>query len=244
MSRYNIPQKFQILNGNVLKSIACIAMLLDHAAACIIYQALYVHGGYFYYGMDLDELQKIYNVFHTIGRIAFPIFAFLLVEGFFHTKNRMKYALRLLIWGIVSEIPFNLCIFFEVMHPALNNVLFTLLLGFLAIWAWEKFQGRWYIQLPLCALMFVAARQLNTDYRWRGVLLIFIFYLLRKWRIPQLITGLISMYWEFPGVIMAFVLLLFYNGKRGRQLKYFFYMFYPIHLILLYLIVRFCIKCF
>ena len=244
MKQYNIPQKFQILNGNVLKIIACIAMLLDHAASCLIYQALYVRGGYFYYGIDLNELKVIHDVFHTIGTIAFPIFAFLLVQGFFHTRCRMKYALRLLILGIISEIPFNLSLFNELMHPELNNVLFTLLFGFLAIWAWEKFNGRWYIQLPLCALMFVAARQLQTDYSWRGVLLIFIFYLLHRWRIPQVLTGLISMYWKFPSIIIAFVLLLLYNGERGRQLKYFFYLFYPGHLMLLYLFARCFIKGF
>ena len=122
-----------------------------------------------------------------------------------------------------------------------NNVLFTLLFGLLAIWAWEKFRDRWYIRFPLWALMFVAARQLNTDYRWRGVLLIFIFYILHTWRVPQVIVGLISMYWEMPAVIPGFVLLLLYNGKRGKKLKYFFYLFYPGHLILLYLISRFCL---
>lgn len=244
MNQYSIPQKFQILNGNALKIIACIAMLLDHAAVCLLYQALYVQGKWFNYSFFPEDLQKMYNICHTIGRIAFPIFAFFLAEGFLHTKNKAKYAIRLLVFGIISEIPFNLCLFNELLHPEHNNVLFTLLFGLLAIWIWEKFQDRWYIRLPLCALMFVAARQLHTDYRWRGVLLIFIFYLLHKWRVPQVIIGMISMYWEFPAVIMAFVLLLFYNGKRGRQLKYFFYVFYPGHLMILYLIGRYCLKGF
>ena len=242
MNQYSIPKKYQILDGNFLKIFACITMLLDHIAVCLIKRTFYLGCLYFYYPVRVEDLRNAFYVLCMIGRAAFPIFAFLLVEGFLHTRSRVKYALRLLILGIISEIPFNLCLYGALIHPVHNNVCFTLLFGLLAIWSWERFKDRWYIRFPVCALMFVAARQLHTDYRWRGVLLIFIFYLLNRWRVPQVLLGLISMYWKFPAVMIGFVPLLFYNGRRGRQLKYLFYLFYPGHLMILYIIARFLLN--
>lgn len=236
MYRYNMPEKFRILDGSVLKIIACITMLIDHAAVCLLYNAVLRPNAPVVRGTTLYNLYIIYQIMRAIGRTAFPIYAFLLVEGFVHTKSRPKYALRLLIFGIVSEIPFNLCIFNEIRHPQYNNVYFTLLIGLLVIWAWETFQNRWYIQLPVCGLLFYAAEYFHTDYDWKGVLLIFILYLMHAWRVPQVVFGLISMSWELPGVILGFIPILLYSGKRGRQLKYFYYGFYPGHLLLLYLI--------
>ena len=159
-----------------------------------------------------------------------------MIEGFFHTKSRSKYALRLLVFGIISEIPFDLCIYNEMWHPSYNNVYFTLFIGLLVIWAWDHFKDRWYIQLPVGGVLLYAAHFFHTDYGWKGVLLIFILYLMHAWRVPQVVFGLCAMYWELPGVILAFIPILFYSGKRGRQLKYFYYLFYPGHLALLYLL--------
>ena len=239
MNNYNIPRKYQVLDGNMLKIIACFTMLADHINTCLIYQKLYIRGAYFAYGINLEDLHKVYTVLYMVGRATFPLIAFLMVEGFLHTKSKAKYALRLLILGLVSEIPYNLCLYDELRYPANNNVCFTLFLGLISLWSWEKLKDRWCIRLPMFALMFIAARQLHTDYGWRGILLIFIFYLLHTWRIPQVLLGLISMYWEYLSVILGFLPLLFYNGKRGRQLKYFFYLFYPVHMVILYIVSKF-----
>ena len=236
MYRYNLPEKFRVLDGSALKIIACIAMLIDHAAVCLIYNSILIPNAPITRGTELYNLYTFYKILRAIGRTAFPIYCFLLIEGFFHTKSRSKYALRLLLFGIISEIPFDLCIYNERWHPSYNNVYFTLFIGLLAIWAWDHFKDRWYIQLPIGAGLLYAAEFFHTDYGWKGVLLIFILYIMHAWRVPQVVFGLISMYWELPGVILAFIPILFYSGKRGRQLKYFYYLFYPGHLTLLYLL--------
>ena len=209
MYRYNLPEKFRVLDGSALKIIACITMLIDHAAVCLIFNSILMPNAPIIQGTDLYNLYTFYKA---------------------------KYALRLLVFGIISEIPFDLCIYNEMWHPSYNNVYFTLFIGLLVIWAWDHFKDRWYIQLPVGGVLLYAAHFFHTDYGWKGVLLIFILYLMHAWRVPQVVFGLCAMYWELPGVILAFIPILFYSGKRGRQLKYFYYIFYPGHLALLYLL--------
>ena len=236
MFRYNLPEKYRILDGSALKIIACITMLIDHAAVCLIYNMILKPNAPVVHGTSMYDLYRVYKVMRAIGRTAFPIYCFLLVEGFFHTKSRQKYAFRLLVFGLISEVPFDLCIFNDRWHPTYNNVYFTLFIGLLVIWVWDTFKNRWYIQIPVGAALCYAAHYFNTDYGYKGILLIFILYLMHAWRVPQVVFGLISMYWELPGVILGFIPILFYSGKRGRQLKYLYYMFYPGHLMLLYLL--------
>ena len=243
MFRYNIPEKFQILDGGTLKLIACISMLIDHAAVCLLQNMILIPSAPLW-SLGTDNLYKLYLILRVVGRIAFPIYAFLLVEGFTHTKDRKKYALRLLIFAIISEIPFDLCIFNKMIYLRHNNAFFTLLLGLLALWTWEQFKNRLFIQLPVCALLICTARFFHTDYGWRGVLLIFILYMLRTWRIPQIAVGLIPMVRKLPSVLLGYIPLLFYNGNRGKQRKYFFYAFYPAHLLLLYLLYVFIVNRF
>ncbi|HAE44383.1 MAG TPA: conjugal transfer protein TraX [Lachnospiraceae bacterium] len=236
MFRYNLPEKYQVLDGSVLKLIACITMLIDHAAVCLIYHMILLPNAPIHTGTDLYRLYIFYKVLRAVGRCAFPIFSFLLVEGFFYTRSRGKYACRLAVFGILSEVPFDLCIKTKPWDPSYNNVYFTLFLGICLLWAWESFRDRWYLQLPVCGLLVFLAEYFHTDYGWKGLLLIFILYLMRAWRVPQVVFGLVSMYWELPGVILGFIPILFYSGKRGRQFKYLYYAFYPAHLLLLYLL--------
>lgn len=234
--RYNIPEKYQKLNTAHLKIIAYATMLIDHFALAVIYNAILVPTFPLVKGTDMYKLYLFYRFLRGVGRIAFPIFCFMIVEGFLHTRSRAKYALRLLLFGIVSEVPFDLAIFGEYYYPEYQNVFFTLLLGLFLIWEWDHFKDRWYIQIPLAGLLIYAGDFLSTDYGARGVVLIFIFYLMHEWRTPQVFFGIFPLIDEFPPVLLGYLPLLLYNGERGKFPKYLGYAIYPVHLLLFYLL--------
>ena len=239
---YNIPERFQKLSSGSLKMIAIVTMFIDHAAVALLLFPVLLPNAPIRRGTEMYDLLQIYRAMRFIGRVAFPIFCFFLAEGFFYTRNRLKYAARLLVFAFVAEIPFDLALEGgKLFSWDSQNTLFTLLFGFLAIWAFDYFSDKWYLQLPLVLACFAAARFCHTDYGWRGVLVIFVFYLLHNWRIPQLIAGFVALSFisgEFPGILLALPLLILYNGKRGRMPKYLFYAFYPGHLLLLYFLSR------
>lgn len=123
------------------------------------------------------------------GRLAFPIFAFMTVEGYFHTRNLKRYVLRLLLFALLSEVPFDLMYGGTWFYPVHQNVIWTLLLGLLGVHLMEtvrKKQKLW-VSLPVCAAVVAAGTLLGTlgmtDYYGAGVLTVFAFYLFRgrKW---------------------------------------------------------------
>ncbi|MEE1195258.1 MAG: TraX family protein [Lachnospiraceae bacterium] len=229
----SIPDKMKIFSGSALKTIAILSMTIDHFAAVVLYWGILYYNQPVYEGTSLYTVYIVYRIMRSIGRIAFPIYCFLLVEGFMHTGSRPKYLLRLGIFALISEIPFDLAIKNQLITWEYCNVFFTLCLGFLAMWALEYFKNKIYISLPIAAVICYAAYFINCDYDYHGILLIVILYLFRYYRIPQVIGGALSLYWEWPA-IFAFIPILMYNGKRGRSSKYFFYLFYPTHLLLFY----------
>ncbi|MDD3339893.1 MAG: TraX family protein [Lachnospiraceae bacterium] len=232
---YQIPEKFRILSGSSLKMIAIVAMLIDHSAAILLFDGVILHNAPITVGSDMYRLYLFYRVLRGIGRIAFPIFCFLLVEGFLHTSNKSRYAFRLFLFALISEVPFDLALHQRWFDTGYQNVFFTLLIGFLVIWLFDMAKGRLYFQLPTVILGCLLAAFLHTDYDYRGVLLIVILYLFRYYRLMQTLAGAISLYWEWPA-IFAFIPINLYNGRRGWNMKYFFYAFYPVHLFLLYFI--------
>ena len=119
-----IPPRYRILSGSVLKLIAVFSMLVDHTAAALLYSP------------SLPPLFQIgshpitlYSLMRGFGRLAFPLYCFLLVEGFSHTKNALRYGKRLLFFALISEIPWNLA-FHNSLFYRKQNVYFTLFLGF------------------------------------------------------------------------------------------------------------------
>lgn len=189
------------------------------------------------------------------GRLAFPIFAFLIAEGFYRTSNRKKYALRLLVSGVISEIPFNVFTMANFVNPKSQNVMFTLLFGLLALWAfqWAREKGnigRYLLSCAAFAALYVAADRLRVDYRGLGMTTVVMFGLLRgaKWEklwqvicLGALCYLMPSRLWHmgnfaFPIQNFATLALLpiwLYNGKPGiknKPLQYGAYLFYPVHL--------------
>lgn len=241
------------ISGSTLKLIAIITMLTDHVGAVILMRLL-MASGYMEMAASRDvsvvnewlmenrTLYISYNILRMIGRVAFPIFCFLLVEGFMRTRNAGKYALRLGIFAIISEIPFNLALTSKVMEFSYQNVYFTLLMGLLTMMAFDwigRLECNYWGKVLLCGIALIVgaglAECLRTDYGAIGVVSIMILYILRNRKAWQIAAGCIAFLWEITAPL-AFIPIGFYNGKRGLKLKYFFYVFYPLHLLILYLI--------
>lgn len=222
------------MSGTALKWIAVISMLIDHTA-----EVLMNHNA----ALTEPIWAQIYVLMRGIGRIAFPIYAFLLVEGFLHTRDVKKYLTRMFLFAVVSEIPFDLAVFHTPFYWGYQNVFFTLFLGLLALAGIRWGTGLWKQALALIVCV-GAAQLINCDYGAFGVFFIVLLYMTRYDKKTQTVLGALSLVWELPG-ILAFIPIRLYNGTRGRcGNKYFFYAFYPAHLLILWMIGRFVLKLF
>lgn len=179
------------------------------------------------------------HLFRYVGRLAFPIFCFLLVEGFIHTRNVWKYMGRLGLFALLSEIPYDLAFHKSFWAPEKQNVFFTLCIGLGMLCILNK-ERESVVKAGVVILAMWAAELLRTDYGFLGVLLIEIFWLARKHRLAG---GILAAGWNFLwqnplqyAGALAVIPIAAYNGKKGRSMKYFFYLFYPTHLLILYLI--------
>ncbi len=232
-------------SGSTLKIIAIVTMLIDHIGAAII-ETMNIFDSS---GHIINQNLYIADlIMRRVGRLAFPIFCFLLVEGFFYTHSRVKYAIRLAIFVLISEIPFDLAFYKQVFYIEHQNVFFTLLIGLLMMMAIQYvrdkilpkvMRGRNIVALISQTIIFLAAAYLatllRTDYSFWGITAIFVMYILRFSRLYMcLCESLFFMSFEFPTAIISFLPIYFYNGKRGLKMKYFFYIFYPAHLLILY----------
>lgn len=225
------------ISGSTIKMIAIISMLIDHIGAVVVERMLY-------FPQYREELLTLYMILRSIGRLGFPIFCFLLVEGFAHTGNVWKYALRLGVFALLSEVPFDLAFSDSLLYNGYQNVFFTLLIGLLAMLLIDRIGKRKWplalkVLLQLCAAVagMYIAEFMRTDYGALGVMCIMTVYIFRKNRLAQVIAGAVVFLWEIPASA-AFLPVAAYNGKRGWKMKYFFYAFYPCHLLLLYGIAR------
>jgi hypothetical protein len=293
------------LTGSTLKIIAITVMFIDHFAAIVLYR--YLESVYPTLNVPLNTKVQILilvnYIMRLIGRLGFPIFCFLLIEGFGYTRNRRKYAGRLALFALLSEIPFDLAFNKAVLEITYQNVFFTLLVGLLTIWGLDVFlQSRkekttvkkdvvlqFIGAAAITAAGMAVAEVLRTDYAAVGVGTIAAMYLVRQnyhaWagivcaiafagrmlqynslQYENLISGLVLLV-----VLMGIVILCrkkkdntramlagcsvltiampieftayatvpmiaAYNGKRGLRLKYVFYLFYPVHILLLWLV--------
>ena len=240
-----IKKPFGGLTANMLRTIAVLLMLSDH-----IWATAMSFGDWMTY----------------IGRMAFPIFAFQIAEGFVHTKNFKKYALRLLGFAIVTEIPFNFFYSSRFFNPYHQNVLFTLLLGLLAIKVIDGIKknrsGKNIALSVLYLLLILLASVIGfVDYGHLGMLTVVMFYLMRDFPFAWLgqLVGMILLNitffeglvfpveilgktFEIPSqgfAVFALIPIWLYGGRKGKSskaLQYGFYAFYPVHMIVLYLI--------
>lgn len=234
------------LSGTALKLIAIVTMVIDHIGAVVIEAGfLDVRNFEHFNQLITTEYGKQWLVIDSalrfIGRISFPIFCFLLAEGFFHTKNRNKYAANMLIFAFISEIPFDLAVFNKVLYWDYQNIYFTLFLGLLVMIGMECVSSSYFKQMLVVAGGCVMAYMLRTDYNIWGIILIASFYMYHGNKKKQLLVGGAAAALESSGFLGAAAIAMIpiwkYNGERGKfKMKYFFYCFYPAHLLILYVV--------
>lgn len=230
----------------VLKIIALITMFCDH------------------FGYALVGHLSFWNY---IGRIAFPIFAFQISEGYTHTKNLKKYFIRLLVFALIAQIPFHLFLLkFIPSSVGSLNIFFTLILGLLCMKIYDYFSNikdnvlehqilgfkiGQVVGILFTLLISYIAELLNVDYGAWGVIVIFVFYLFKNNKLAMIISyitlcvirygyriisyGLYIQYVYLAiATILPIIFISLYNGNQGYKIKYLLYLFYPLHLLLLY----------
>jgi hypothetical protein len=198
--------------------------------------------------------------FRGIGRLAWPIFAYLLAEGFRHTKAREKFLMRLLAFAVISEIPYDIVFGNDINFFANTNIFYTLFLGGMAICLCERLKERrgWQTMAVIGAVLptAVLAEILSVDYGGMGVLFIFAMYAIKS-NTPRLIAFVAFTLSQFIPLVMAYSLgieiptrylfmipfalaaiplIALYNDERGKQAKWLFYVAYPAHLAVLAII--------
>lgn len=220
------------MTGFDLKIFAAVVMLIDHIGAYLLPDMM---------------------VLRVIGRLALPVFAWFIAEGCHHTHSMGRYALRLAVSAVVAEF----CVDFAhngsfAMDWGSQSIMLTLLLGVLSIWAFQKFGdlGGGAVALLCCSL----AQVFLCDYKWYGVALVLLFYFCESLPLQALFYALLSFAWQWDMLVgwitasrlemflkwphqlwglLAFVPLALYNGQRGKYSSRFFYIFYPLHLLLI-----------
>lgn len=239
-----------------LRIFASICMLLDH----------------------LGFLFPQYPLLRYIGRLAFPIYIFLLVNGYRHSSSRLRYALRLGLFALISQVPFTLFCGYE-SYFTKGNVFVTLLVALLVLWLTDTLarQKKLRFLAPLPALLAYGLYYLgwlSSDYGQIGFLLALSFFYLEDRRLLCLVSCFVSVYHSlFLGYavqlkelllgrgavfappkpwaqaqafsLLALLPIFLYNGRKGnapasplgkRILQWGFYLFYPLHLAILYLL--------
>ncbi len=215
-----------------LKLIAIITMTIDHIGV--------VFGTPFY------------NLLRAVGRLSFPIFAFLITEGYVHTKSFSKYFLRLLVLAVISEVIYDYVFFGSFVYRGANNIFFTLALGLLTLFLLDKSKGlinRYFkdkvdlfIILPITYLLIIVimglmGEFLNFSYGMLGILVISFFYLFKDNFPLAVISVTLSTLILGEGIqyfsLFSLILIYFYNKKLGKKSKLFFYLYYPLHILVL-----------
>lgn len=209
------------LSASTLKWIAICSMLIDHFAIAVYWQLE-------------QHTYETYRLLRDIGRIAFPIYCFLLVEGFFHTRDIKKYITRCFLFACISEIPFDMAVHGTIWYPKGQNVYLTLTIGLCTLYVLERLKGNeikdMWGRIACIAVGAGLAQILEADYHCLGVLFIVMFYYCRgmnPWY--RDILGAAAFAYEKTAPL-AFIPIHLYNGKRGLKLKYVFYLVYPVHL--------------
>jgi hypothetical protein len=213
------------MSSLLLKIIALATMIIDHYGAIFQSNILY---------------------YRIIGRLAFPIYCFLLAEGYTHTSNIKKYALRLLMFAFISEIPFDLA-FYGKLGFAHQNIFFTLFIGLAAIYFIDNKDGKYNIDKTLIiAAACILATVLQTDYQFIGIVYILSFYytknfsMKKRLKIVALIMAAINLSagWLQQFSLLALIVIYFYNNEQGfknKLLQISFYAAYPLHLLIFYI---------
>ena len=219
--------KIKFIDNTTLKILACIFMVIDHVGLFLFPDIV---------------------ILRIIGRLAYPIFAFCISEGFHYTKSKRNYLIRLLCFALISEPIFNLVNNGTLFYLGYQNVLFTFSLAVFFLWICDKLKDNkelkrivYFIpEVILFITFFLIAVILKIDYNGYGFTLVIVFYYLRNKELYRNIcipiTQLIFLRGYSLVSILSIFIIMLYNEKKGRSMKYFFYLFYPLHLLIIYLL--------
>ena len=228
-------RKYQILDGTMLKIIAMISMVFDHV------------GDMFFPGMTWMR---------AIGRLAMPLFSFCIAEGYAHTRDRNRYLLRMGIFALVSEVPFDLAFEGKVGLDH-QNIMLTFFISILALKLFDRIRGeknpesgrfsvgRILLGMLAVGAMAVLALLVRADYSLFAVITVFLFYFLSNMHhlvrsgVGVAFLALTRTMSFYSATGLSFIPLALYNGKKGKGLKWLFYAFYPGHLLVLYFLKAF-----
>ena len=230
------------LSQEGLKLIACISMLIDHFGVSIVRQ------------LNTPWMIDLYYVCRIIGRFAFPIYCFLLVEGMRHTRNPGKYILRLAIGILLAELPFDL-LFEGGFTWDYQSVMVTLTLGAMMLLCMQKTDKKW-LKILLAVPFAILARLAKCDYGSGGIVMIAVFALFDRLAIQTVALWLVNRELLPTAAVRIFGLVIriqllallaqipigLYNGRKrshSKALQWGFYLFYPLHLLILWMIVMF-----
>lgn len=220
--------KLQCLDASALKIFAMFFMVIDHVGAIMYPDILWMR---------------------ILGRVSFPIFAFFVAEGYVHTRNVRKYMLRMAVFAVITEPVFDYA-FFGRLTTEHQNVMVTFLVALIGLGIRDKIENikcdtsielykKIAVVFILLAFLLVAEYS-NTDYGCYGVILVYIYYMLHNRFIEKHIWASLLLIFGWTGIqqysAISTIPLMMYNGKRGIGMKYLFYVFYPLHLLVLYVI--------
>ncbi|MBR4461378.1 MAG: hypothetical protein IKS51_02205 [Erysipelotrichaceae bacterium] len=221
-----MKKTWRLLDGTLLKLLAMVSMVFDHVG---------------------DNFIPDQEWMRIIGRIAMPLFAFAVAEGYIHTHDRKKYLLRMLLMGMISEIPFDLVLFGKPLEFTHQNIMLTFTYAILGLMCYDRISRDRDFSIPgiLVLLLFViSSLLLCLDYNMVALAVIFTFYLLRKKPLWFRTIAAMLVYYVFRNVgvyrfgLLGFLPVFLYNGQRGKGFKWLFYLFYPGHLLLIYLLMK------
>ena len=223
-------EKNKGINTDIIKLIAIFTMLTDHTGILLIGKA----------GADCVQILRM------VGRFSMPLYAFLLAEGFYHTSDIKKYLFRVLLFAFITEIPYDLFLYGKVFSMQGSNILFTFAIAISVLFACREcdIRGSRFVILKIFIVIFgmAAAYLLKTDYSYRGVALVVIIYYTRFNEYLRVTASslvlLLSGKIEALAAPFAFVILHFYNGKKGRINKWVVYVIYPAQFLVFYMIGR------
>ena len=245
MGQFEYASNRYLLSGNAIKLIAVISMVIDHFGSIVMDGVIapYKTGEYLYFTEDMPFLIQysfvIKNICEILGSIAFPIFCFMIAEGFLHTHHKQKYALRVGLFALLSEIPFDLAHYQKLCSFSLQNVMFTLCVGILTLYGISQIEKilsdkkvfRWGATFCITFVGMAIAYAMRSEYVFIGVLVIVLLYVLREYKYLRMLAFapmIVVSGWS----LLAILFLLLYDGTRGKGNKYFFYAFYPSHFLL------------
>ena len=230
LSNNTLP--FAFLDGTMLKIIAMVSMVFDHVGDMFFPDLLWPR---------------------MIGRLAMPLFSFCIAEGYIHTRDKNKYLLRMGIFALVSEVPFDLAFEGKLLNPGHQNIMLTFFLAILALRLFDlirgarKESGKYSAGKTILGILAVLAMAgislaVRADYHMFAVIAVFLFYLFKDTKnyirscVGVAFLALTRTVGYYCTTGLSLIPLLLYNGKKGKGLKWLFYVFYPGHLLLLYVL--------